>query len=254
MLIDSHAHLEMEQFDNDRKEVIERACPAGVEHIRTVGTNPAFGEKAISIAKQYKNIFVSLGIHPHEAATADDKSLAQMADFARQPEVVAYGEIGLDFFRNLSPREKQIEVFSRQLEIARDLSLPVVIHDRDAHEQVLQLVRSSGVQRGVFHCFSGDYALAQKCLDLGFYLSIPGTVTFDKAVKISDVVKKVPLEFLLLETDCPFLTPVPYRGRRNEPSFIIHMAKKVAQIKSLRWEDVADTTTRNALNLFRLKK
>ena len=177
-----------------------------------------------------------------------------MADFARQPEVVAYGEIGLDFFRNLSPREKQIEVFSRQLEIARDLSLPVVIHDRDAHEQVLQLVRSSGVQRGVFHCFSGDYALAQKCLDLGFYLSIPGTVTFDKAVKISDVVKKVPLEFLLLETDCPFLTPVPYRGRRNEPSFIIHTAKKVAQIKSLRWEDVADTTTRNALNLFRLKK
>ncbi len=230
------------------------ACLAGVEYIITVGTNPAFGEKAISIAKQYKNIFVSLGIHPHEAATADDKSLAQMAEFARQPEVVAYGEIGLDFFRNLSPREKQIEVFSRQLEIARDLSLPVVIHDRDAHEQVLQLVRSSGVQRGVFHCFSGDYALAQKCLDLGFYLSIPGTVTFDKAVKISDVVKKVPLEFLLLETDCPFLTPVPYRGRRNEPSFIIHTAKKVAQIKSLRWEDVADTTTRNALNLFRLKK
>lgn len=254
MLIDSHAHLEMEQFDNDRQEVIERACLAGVEYIITVGTNPAFGEKAISIAKQYKNIFVSLGIHPHEAATADDKSLAQMADFARQPEVVAYGEIGLDFFRNLSPREKQIEVFSRQLEIARDLSLPVVIHDRDAHEQVLQLVRSSGVQRGVFHCFSGDYALAQKCLDLGFYLSIPGTVTFDKAVKISDVVKKVPLEFLLLETDCPFLTPVPYRGRRNEPSFIIHTAKKVAQIKSLRWEDVTDTTTRNALNLFRLKK
>ena len=254
MLIDSHAHLEMEQFDNDRQEVIERACLAGVEYIITVGTNPAFGEKAISIAKQYKNIFVSLGIHPHEAATADDKSLAQMADFARQPEVVAYGEIGLDFFRNLSPREKQIEVFSRQLEIARDLSLPVVIHDRDAHEQVLQLVRSSGVQRGVFHCFSGDYALAQKCLDLGFYLSIPGTVTFDKAVKISDVVKKVPLEFLLLETDCPLLTPVPYRGRRNEPSFIIHTAKKVAQIKSLRWEDVADTTTRNALNLFRLKK
>lgn len=254
MLIDSHAHLEMEQFDNDRQEVIERACLAGVEYVITVGTNPAFGEKAISIAKQYKNIFVSLGIHPHEAATADDKSLAQMAELACQPEVVAYGEIGLDFFRNLSPREKQIEVFSRQLEIARDLSLPVVIHDRDAHEQVLQLVRSSGVQRGVFHCFSGDYALAQKCLDLGFYLSIPGTVTFDKAVKISDVVKKVPLEFLLLETDCPFLAPVPYRGRRNEPSFIIHTAKKVAQIKSLRWEDVADTTTRNALNLFRLKK
>jgi TatD DNase family protein len=254
MLIDSHSHLEMEQFDNDRQEVIERACLAGVEYIITVGTNPAFGKKAISIAKQYKNIFVSVGIHPHEAATADDKSLAQMAELACQPEVVAYGEIGLDFFRNLSPREKQIEVFSRQLEIARDLSLPVVIHDRDAHEQVLQLVGSSGVQRGVFHCFSGDYALAQKCLDLGFYLSIPGTVTFDKAVKISDVVKKVPLEFLLLETDCPFLTPVPYRGRRNEPSFIIHTAKKVAQIKSLRWEDVADTTTRNALNLFRLKK
>lgn len=253
MLIDSHAHLEMSEFDHDRNEVIERALSAGVECIVTVGTNPELSQKAISLAAEYDNIFVAVGIHPHDAAVADDKILSKMKELAVHPKVVAYGEIGLDFFRNLSPPQKQVEIFSRQMEIARELNLPIIIHDRDAHEQVLRMVKDSGIRRGVFHCFSGDAEMAKKCLDLGFYISIPGTVTFDKAKKITDVVKNIPMEYLLLETDCPYLTPVPYRGKRNEPSFIIHTAKKVAQIKSLPWQEVASAAAANTKKLFGIK-
>ena len=253
MLIDSHAHLEMSEFDHDRRDVIKRAISAGVEYIITVGTNPQLSQKAISLAAEFDNVFATVGIHPHDAATADEKILSQMKELARQPKVVAYGEIGLDFFRNISPRQKQIEVFSHQMEIAHELNLPIIIHDREAHEQVLRMVEESGIQHGVFHCFSGDAEMAKKCVDLGFYISIPGTVTFDKAKKIVEVVKNVPLEYLLLETDCPYLTPVPYRGKRNEPSFIVHTAKKVAQIKSLPWQDVAHAATANTKKLFSIK-
>jgi TatD DNase family protein len=166
---------------------------------------------------------------------------------------VAYGEIGLDFFRNISPQDKQIEMFGKQLEIAHELGLPVVIHDREAHLQTLEIVESSQVRQGVFHCFSGDYAMAKKCLDLGFYLSIPGVVTFTKANTIQDVVSRVPLSSLLLETDCPYLTPNPYRGKRNEPAFIIHTAKKVAEIKGVSWEEVAAVTSENTRKLFRIE-
>ncbi|MBN1474237.1 MAG: TatD family hydrolase [Syntrophaceae bacterium] len=253
MLIDSHAHLEMSEFDHDRRDVIGRALSAGVEYIITVGTNLELSQKAISLAAEYDNIFATVGIHPHDAAAADDEILRQIKELARQPKVVAYGEIGLDFFRNISPPQKQVEVFSRQMEIARELNLPIIIHDRDAHEQVLRMVEESGIRRGVFHCFSGDAKMAKKCVDLGFYISIPGTVTFDKAKKITDVVENVPLEYILLETDCPYLTPVPYRGKRNEPSFIVHTSKKVAQIKSLPWQDVARAAADNTKKLFGLK-
>jgi TatD DNase family protein len=253
MLIDSHAHLEMRDFDHDRSEVIERALVAGVEYIITVGTNPELSQKAISLAAQFDNVFATVGIHPHDAAAADDKMLERMKELAGQPKVVAYGEIGLDYFRNISPPQKQVEIFSQQMEIARELNLPIIIHDRDAHEQVLRMVEESGIRRGVFHCFSGDAEMAKKCLNLGFYISIPGTVTFDKAKKITDVVNNIPLEYLLLETDCPYLTPVPYRGKRNEPSFIIHTAKKVAQIKSLPWQEVASAAAANTKKLFGIK-
>jgi TatD DNase family protein len=181
---------------------------------------------------------------------ADSKTFDDLCEIARDPKVVAYGEIGLDFFRNISPREKQIEMFNLQLELAVQLKLPVIIHDRDAHEQTLRMVKASGVRRGVFHCFSGDYSMARQCIDLGFYISIPGVVTFDNAKTIQDVAQRVPLSSLLLETDAPYLTPAPHRGKRNEPSFIINTAKKVAQIKGLPWEEVADVTARNTMNLF----
>ena len=253
MLIDSHAHLEMKEFNSDREEVIERARQAGVSHIVTVGTNLALSRKALSLARKHENIYATVGVHPHDVARADNKTFDELCEISRDPKVVAYGEIGLDFFRNISPREKQIEMFSRQLELAVQLKLPVIIHDRDAHEQTLRMVRASSVRCGVFHCFSGDYSMAMQCIDLGFYISIPGVVTYNKANTIQDVARRVPLSSMLLETDAPYLTPEPHRGKRNEPSFIINTAKKVAQIKGLLWEEVADATAHNTINLFDIK-
>jgi len=253
MLIDSHAHLEMKEFNSDREEVIERARQAGVSYIVTVGTNLALSRKALSLARQHENIYATVGVHPHDVAKADNKTFDELCEISRDPKVVAYGEIGLDFFRNISPREKQIEMFGRQLELAVQLKLPVIIHDRDAHEQTLRMVRASSVRRGVFHCFSGDYSMAMQCIDLGFYISIPGVVTYNKANTIQDVARRVPLSSMLLETDAPYLTPEPHRGKRNEPSFIINTAKKVAQIKGLLWEEVADATANNTIKLFGIK-
>ena len=253
MLIDSHAHLEMKEFDADRKDVIERARLAGVDCIITVGTNPGLSRKALSIARQYENIYATVGVHPHDVINADNKSFDDLKGLAEDPKVVAYGEIGLDFFRNISPRERQIEMFGKQLELALELNLPVIIHDRDAHEQTLRMVKSSGIRLGVFHCFSGDWAMARQCIDLGFYISVPGVVTFDKSKVLQEVVRQAPLESILLETDCPYLTPVPHRGERNEPSFIIHTAKKVAEIKGLAWEDVAQAAAVNTRKLFRIE-
>lgn len=252
MLIDSHAHLEMKEFDSDRREVIERARQAGIDCIVTVGTNLSLSRKALSIACQYENIYATVGVHPHDVSAVCDKTFDELKVLAKDPKVVAYGEIGLDYFRNLSPREKQIEMFGRQLELAAELKLPVIIHDRDAHEETLSLIKSSGVRRGVFHCFSGDWAMARQCIDLGFYISVPGVVTFDKSKVLQEVVRQAPIDSIFLETDCPYLAPVPHRGKRNEPSFIIHTAKKVSEIKGMTWEDVAQTAARNTRKLFGL--
>jgi TatD DNase family protein len=250
MLIDSHAHLEMKEFDSDREEVIKRAGEAGVDFIVTVGTNLALSRKVVALAQGHENIYATIGIHPHDAAKIDKNTCESLKELAHRQKIVAYGEIGLDFFRNISSQEKQIEAFGLQLELAQELNLPVIIHDREAHEQTLKMVKASGVRRGVFHCFSGDYAMAKQCIDLGFYISIPGVVTFDKAKTIQDVAQRVPLSSLLLETDAPYLAPVPHRGKRNEPSFIIHTAKKVAEIKKVSWEEVAHMTAGNTMNLF----
>jgi TatD DNase family protein len=252
MLIDSHAHLEMKEFDADREEVIGRAGDEGIDFIVTVGTNLQLSRKAVALAGQYENIYATVGVHPHDVAHTDKNTWGALKELVNNNReiIVAYGEIGLDFFRNLSPREKQIEVFGTQLELARELDLPVIIHDREAHQQTLEIVGASKVRSGVFHCFSGDYEMAKKCVDLGFYISIPGVVTFDKAKTIQDVVERIPLSSLLLETDAPYLAPVPHRGKRNEPAFIIHTAKKVAEIKNISWTEVANITAQNAMNLF----
>jgi TatD DNase family protein len=253
MLIDSHSHLEMKEFEHDRREVIERAKLAGVDFIITVGTNLALSRKAVSLATQYENIYATIGIHPHDVGKIGNKTYDDLKELALNKKVVAYGEIGLDFFRNIAPQAQQKEKFSEQLQLAQELKLPVIIHDRDAHEQSLQMVKESGIRQGVFHCFSGDYAMARKCLDLGFYLSVPGVVTFGKAQTLQNVVKNVPLSSLLLETDCPYLTPDPYRGKRNEPAYIIHTVQKVAEIKDLPREEVAMVTAQNTLRLFRIE-
>lgn len=253
MLIDSHAHLEMKEFDNDRNEVIERAKQAGVDFIVSVGTNLGLSRKAVTLADQYENIYATIGIHPHDVGKIGNKTYDDLKELAGRKKVVAYGEIGLDYFRNLSPQAQQIEKFGEQLQLAKELNLPVVIHSREAHAQSLEMIKSSGIHHGVFHCFSGDYEMARKCLDWGFYLSVPGVVTFNKSKTMQDVARRVPLSSLLLETDCPFLAPSPFRGQRNEPSYVVYTAKRVAEIKGLSWEEVAAVTAQNTLNLFRIK-
>lgn len=253
MLIDSHAHLEMKEFDDDREKVIERAKHAGVDFIISVGTNLNLSRKAAALADQYENIYAAVGIHPHDVNKINNKTYDYLKELAGRKKVVAYGEIGLDYFRNLSPQELQREKFGEQLLLAKELNLPVIIHSRQAHDQSLKMIKASGIHCGVFHCFSGDYELARQCLDWGFYLSVPGVVTFNKSKIMQDVVRRVPLSSLLLETDCPFLTPDPYRGTRNEPAYVVHTAKKVAEIKGISWEEVAAVTAQNTLNLFNIK-
>lgn len=251
MLIDSHAHLEMPPFDRDRDLVVRRAKEAGVEIIVTVGTTVEDCRKALEITRRYPGVYAVIGVHPHEVKDIDGGTYDSLKGMANQEKVVAYGEIGLDFFRNLSPRATQIRRFGEQLELASELNLPVVIHDREAHRETLDQLKSwKGARRGIIHCFSGDYPMAKQCIGLGFYISIPGTVTFEKNERLRSIVRDLPLESLLVETDCPYLTPNPFRGKRNEPAYVVHTARKVAEIKGRSFEEVAAVTTANAKAVF----
>jgi TatD DNase family protein len=251
MLADSHAHLEMKDFDRDRAEVIKRAEDAGVDLIVTVGTTLDDCRKAVSIAGKYKNVYASIGIHPHDVKDINDGTYDALKTLAKMEKVVAFGEIGLDFFRNLSPRETQIRRFGEQLEIAGEIGLPVIIHDRDAHKEAVEMLgKWKRKQRGIIHCFSGDQGMAAKCLDMGFLISIPGAVTFGKSEKLQEVVRYVPVTSLLVETDAPYITPHPNRGKRNEPAYVVHTARKVAEIKGLSLEELASVTYQNTKDVF----
>jgi TatD DNase family protein len=254
MLIDSHAHLEMDAFDNDREAVIQRAQEQGVNGIVTVGLNLEDSRKAVALAERYDMVYASVGVHPHDVQGIDETTYDLLRDLAKHKRVVAYGEIGLDFFRNLSPKDIQIRRFGEQLELAGELDLPVIIHDREAHGEVVEMLGNRGNDRGgVIHCFSGDYDMAVKCLDMGLYISIPGTITYKKSDMLRDVVRRLPLDRLLVETDCPFLSPEPKRGKRNEPAYVAYTARRIAQVKDLFSEEVEETTSRNAKDLFKMK-
>jgi TatD DNase family protein len=249
--IDSHAHLELEDYDGDRDEVVQRAKDAGVELIVTIGIDLADGRKAVALTERYEAVYAAIGVHPHDVKSIDDETYKALKELAKNDKVCAYGEIGLDFYRNLSPREAQIRRFGEQLDVAVELDLPVIIHSRNAHEETYNILKAwTGKRRGVIHCFSGDAAMAERYLNLGFYISIPGPVTFEKASKIQNVVRQVPLTRLLIETDAPFLTPHPHRGKRNEPAFVVHTAKKVAELKGLAVEEVGRVTAQNTRALF----
>jgi TatD DNase family protein len=251
MLIDSHAHLELSDFDDDREDVIERAKKSGVECVVTVGINLEDSRNAVALAERYDNIYASVGVHPHDAKSINETTYASLRKLSESDRVVAYGEIGLDLFRNLSPRDLQIKRFGEQLELAGELGLPVIIHDREAHRETVELLKGwKNRSGGVIHCFSGDYDMAVKCLDMGFYISIPGTITYKKSETLRDVVRRIPIDGLLVETDCPFLSPEPKRGKRNEPANVVYTARKVAQVKDLPFEDVARITSENTRNLF----
>ncbi|MDR2861100.1 MAG: TatD family hydrolase [Syntrophobacterales bacterium] len=253
MLIDSHAHLELDEFDRDREEAINRARQEGLEAILVVGINLDDSRRAVELANQHDMLFAAVGTHPHDVKKINLQTYDRMAELARDKKVVAYGEIGLDFFRNRSPKDVQIRRFGEQLELAQTLNLPVIIHDRDAHKETTAILKNwKGEKRGVIHCFSGDYAMAKQCLDLGFYISIPATVTYPKAEELREVVKKIPLNAILIETDCPFLPPQIYRGKRNEPAYVSHVARKIAAVKNAAPADVESQTTANARHLFSL--
>ncbi|HTY21697.1 MAG TPA: TatD family hydrolase [Desulfomonilaceae bacterium] len=253
-LIDSHAHLELEPLFKDSAAVVKRAREAGVISIITVGTDIPDVERALKIADEFERVFASVGFHPHNAKDVHDGMLAKMEILARHPKVVAYGEIGLDFFRNWSPQEVQVSVFEEQLELAKRLTKPVVIHLRNAHKEGLEILEKAApfAAGGVIHCFSGDRSDAQRALELGFYISIPGTVTYKKNERLRAIIRELPEDRLLLETDAPFLTPEPFRGKDNEPAFIVHTAAKVAEVRGTSIQEISSATASNAIRLFQL--
>lgn len=263
MFVDSHAHLEGKQFQADREQVVTRARAAGIEAIVAIGNGdgPDTLDCGIQLAAKYDFMYATVGIHPHEAKLASDAAFAQIEQLARKPKVIAWGEIGLDYFYDHSPRDVQQSVFVRQMELSRAAKLPIVIHCRpsnnseDAWEDCLSLInshwRSSGLG-GILHCFTGAWKQAQQALDMGFMISFAGNVTFPRAQQIRDVAQKVPMDRMLIETDCPYLAPVPHRGQRNEPAFVKETARQISELRGMSMEDVARHTTHNFYRFFSL--
>jgi TatD DNase family protein len=244
----------MADYQADLDEVIAAAHHCGVTRIITIGIDLASSRRAIEVAGQYEGVYATVGIHPHDAAVADEEVFQQLAELAALPKVVGIGEIGLDYAKKYTPIDVQLAAFARQLDIAKAVNLPVIIHDREAHADTLRLLQENGPfpAGGVMHCFSGDAELARQVLELGFYLSIPGIVTFPNASIMREAVQAIPLEWLLLETDGPFLSPVPFRGKRNLPEYLLKTAAAVAELKGVSFDEIARQTTSNAEKLFSL--
>lgn len=255
--VDSHCHIDGPEYDPDRDEVIERAIAAGVTTMLNVGTgDPHSGafERAVELAEQYAEIYCAIGVHPHDAKLFDDAAEARLVDLAKQSnKLVAWGEIGLDYHYDHSPRETQREVFGRQLEIARKLDLPVIVHSREADEDTIAILRDgldNYERAGVLHCFGGSLAMAQAAIGLGFYVSFAGNLTFKKAEDLQTIARQLPLERLMIETDCPYLTPVPFRGKRNEPARVVETAKFLAELRGIELEEAGRLTSENFARLF----
>jgi len=252
-MIDSHAHLDMPEFATDLSEVLERATNSGVSRILSIGIDTTSSLKALELATAHAIIIASAGIHPSNAKLFDSQALADIAQMTKHPEVVAVGEIGLDYYRDYAPREKQKEVFSRQLELAAALNLPVIIHCRQAEEDLLPLLSGGGgTAGGVIHCFSGNRKTADKYLKMGLHLSLGCYITYPSSKELAEVVKELPLDRLLTETDCPFLPPQGKRGQRNEPSYVTTVVAEIARIKGISVAEVDRATSANAIRLFKL--
>ena len=257
MFVDSHAHIDGPEFEADRDEMLERARAAGVRTILNVGTgDPHSGvfERAIDLGRRHDGVYTAIGVHPHDARFYDDKAESLIKAVVETGErVIAWGEIGLDFHYDNSPRDVQVDVFRRQLRAAQDCGVPVIIHTREAETETIEILQSEytgAERRGVFHCFSGSRDLALRALDLGFAISFSGIVTFRKAGDLREIAKEVPLDRFLIETDCPFLAPVPHRGKRNEPAYVVEVARCIAEIRGLALEQVAELTRANFESVF----
>ncbi|HIB95937.1 MAG TPA: TatD family deoxyribonuclease [Candidatus Marinimicrobia bacterium] len=251
MYIDTHAHLYYDNLKNQLAKVVERAEAAGVTQIICVGTDLPSSETSISIAEKYDAVFATVGVHPHDAKDAPDDYLHQLRDLTSHSKVVAVGEMGLDYFRDFSPRNMQKEVFQSQLALARELDLPAVIHNRDADEDILKILEEVRYEKSVLHCFSSNTEMAGRAISLGCLLSFTGNVTFGKN-HTESVLLTTPLNRIMLETDCPFMTPVPNRGKLNEPANILHIAQWIAKIKRIDVSEVAESTTSTAQFFYNL--
>ncbi|MFO0773177.1 MAG: TatD family hydrolase [Nitrospiraceae bacterium] len=258
MLIDTHTHLDDARYDGDRDAMIERARTAGVTQMITIGCDLDTSRAAVTLADRYPFVYASIGVHPHEVKRIEPVWYDEFRRLAKNPKVVAFGEIGLDYHYNHSSPEEQRQRFREQVRLARELHLPVIIHTREAQADTVAILREERAEDvgGVFHCFSGDAWLAKDALDLGFYLSFSGIVTFQNATMLREIVKTVPADRLLIETDCPYLTPVPHRGKRNEPAYVVRVADTLSSVRSgespVTADEIGALTTANARRLFQL--
>ena len=254
MLIDTHAHLDDARFDGDRDAMIARAREAGVEHFVTIGCDLTTSRAAVELADRYPFIYATVGVHPHEARQIGDSWYDDLRRLAQHKKVVAYGEIGLDYHYNHSPPKLQRERFREQITLARELRLPIVVHTREAQDDTIAILKEENAADvgGVFHCFSGDARLAKNALDLGFLLSFSGVITFQNATMLRDIVKTVPMDRILVETDSPYLTPAPHRGKRNEPAHVRLVAEKIAAIQGMTADQIAELTSQNARRVFKI--
>lgn len=255
MLFDTHVHLNAEQFNDDLQEVIDRAVAEGVTNMVVVGFDEVTIKKAIELSEEYDFIHASVGWHPVDAIDMTPEHLDWLKELANHPKVVALGEMGLDYYWDKSPKEIQKEVFRKQIRLAREVKLPIIIHNRDATADIVEILKeeNAGEVGGIMHCYSGSVETALECIDMNFYISLGGPVTFKNAKKPKEVAESIPLDRLLVETDCPYLTPHPYRGKRNEPAYVKLVAEEIAGLKGLSFEEIAEATTQNAKKLFGIK-
>ena len=252
-LVDTHCHLDFPEFDLDRDEVIQRAKNQGIAYIINIGSSLRGSKKSLELAKNYDFIYATCGIHPHEADKVDAKTKIELKELAKEDKVVAIGEIGLDYYRNYSKEENQLSLFRSLINLAKDLNLPLVIHNRQAESDTLQILKEAMPIRAVVHCFSGDEKFLEECLDLGFFISFTCNIGYKKAENLRRLAKLLPLTRLLLETDAPYLPPETLRGKRNEPMYVKHLAREIATIKEISIEEVAKITTENAKTFFKLR-
>lgn len=252
MYFDTHAHLNADQYQEDLQEVIDRALAEGISRIVVVGFDRPTIKKAMELAEQFEFIYASVGWHPVDAIDMKDEDLVWIEELAGHPKVVALGEMGLDYYWDKSPKDIQKQVFRRQIQLAKKVKLPIIIHNRDATADIVEILREEGANEvgGIMHCFSGSPEIAKECVEMNFYISLGGPVTFKNARKPKEVAAAIPLDKLLIETDCPYLAPHPYRGKRNEPSYVKLVAEQIAEIKQISIEEVASVTTENAKKLF----
>lgn len=255
MLIDSHAHLDGSSFDEDRDQLIESFKSAGIEAVIVPSADWESLYRVTEIVNKYDNLYGAIGIHPHDVKELTEKDMDTIKELAKGDKIVAIGEIGLDYYYEHSPRDVQKEFFRKQIRLAKELDLPIIVHERDATKDVLDIITSEydGKLKGVLHSFSSSVDIAKKYLDMGFYISFAGPVTFKNAVRPKEVAKEIPLDRLLVETDSPYMTPEPYRGRRNDPTYVRYTAEKIADLKGIEFEELAKATTENTKRLFNIK-